>query len=664
MPSSGRLPRAKTAVFSCLIVVSFFALAEAVLWVAGVRTLLAERDPFEGFSRLVRVFVEDPARGVLATPPRAVQRSFNYQEFRAVKPADGFRFFVLGGSSAAGFPWGAEIAFTKVLGEALKSSWPERTIEAVNAAAMSYGSHRLRILAHEVIDYSPDVLVVYEGHNEFVERRFYKDFLERSPRLDRLRALMYRSRLYSLLVRAAQRIRAAAKPPVQEIAASTTGGLLGLDVTREEAAGVTEEDKTRARDLFEENLRAIVELGSSRRVPVVLCTVASNLRDWPPNQSSFETALGEEARRRAAAFLDQGKALLQGGDPAGAAASLESARSIAPEYAEIQFALGRAYEALSRWDDARAAYIAARDADAQPARASSSLNAVIRRVAADTGAILVDIERLFEHEAPHGLVGFNLIEDYVHPTPQGHRLIALELWKDVNEHGLPGAARAADASEFWRVVGQAPSGDVAAATGLAGASAEERGKAAIYLYNQGVVLEQQSLIEPAIEKYRACLELEPRYFAAVFNLGRLFHIQGHPDLAAEQFRKALEAEPGHVKSMLGLGMALVRMGHPDQAEAVLARATRVDPGLAGAWNGLGHTMVLQGRTSEAIAVFRKAVTLEPGDPDARINLGLALLQMGQGEEAATHLRAGLTARPGDQRARAGLAALAGRRRSP
>lgn len=403
--------------------------------------------------------------------------------------------------------------------------------------------------------------------------------------------------------------------------ASTAGELLGLDVTREDAAGATEADKTRARDLFEENLRAIVALGSSRGVPVVLCTVASNLRDWPPNQFSFDPALEEEARRRAAALLDQGKALLQRGELAAAAASLESALRIAPEHAEIQFALGRAYEALSRWDDARAAYIAARDADAQPARASSSLNAVIRRVAADTGSILVDIEHLFEHEAPHGLVGFSLIEDYVHPTPQAHRLIALELWKAINEHGLPGAAKTADASEFWRAVGQAPPDDLAATAGLARASAQEKAKAAIYLFNQGGVLEHQGLIEPAIEKYRACLQLEPRYVAAAFNLGRLFHVQGHPDLAAEQFRKALEAEPGHVKSMLGLGMALVRMGHPDQAEAVLVRATRVDPGLTGAWNGLGHTY------------------------------GIA------GEELGGH-----SARPGDQRARAGLAALAGRRR--
>jgi hypothetical protein len=62
----------------------------------------------------VRVFRAEPERGVYATPPAAVQRSFNDQEFRLEKAENGFRVFTLGGSSAYGCPWGSEIAFTRV----------------------------------------------------------------------------------------------------------------------------------------------------------------------------------------------------------------------------------------------------------------------------------------------------------------------------------------------------------------------------------------------------------------------------------------------------------------------------------------------------------------------------------------------------------------------
>src|SRR5688500_18070907 len=98
------------ALFSFLI---FFGALEAILWVAGVPTLLSERDPFAGFSRQVRAFELDRDRGLYHTSPRAVLHSFNYQEFAATKPPNGFRFFVMGGSSAYGFPWGAEVAYCR-----------------------------------------------------------------------------------------------------------------------------------------------------------------------------------------------------------------------------------------------------------------------------------------------------------------------------------------------------------------------------------------------------------------------------------------------------------------------------------------------------------------------------------------------------------------------
>jgi len=100
------------------VTLAVLAPIEAGLAVAGVEGLLAERDPFAGLSQRVRVFRAEPGRGVYATPPAAVQRSFNYQEFQLERAESGFRFFTLGGSSAYGVPWGSEIAFTRVLGDA------------------------------------------------------------------------------------------------------------------------------------------------------------------------------------------------------------------------------------------------------------------------------------------------------------------------------------------------------------------------------------------------------------------------------------------------------------------------------------------------------------------------------------------------------------------
>jgi tetratricopeptide (TPR) repeat protein len=649
------------------VTLALLALIEAGLALAGVDGLFAERDPFAGFSQRVRVFRAEPARGVYATPPAAVQRSFNYQEFQLDKAENGFRFFTLGGSSAYGFPWGSEIAFTRVLGDALRASRPERTIEAVNASGMSYGSNRLRVLSHEVIDYAPDAVIVYEGHNEFVEARFYRELLGRDDRLDPLRALLYRWRLYTLATRVSQRMAGgtgdtaagADRPPN---AAALDGGALvglGLDVDRDEPTGVDAAEKERVRARFEENLRDIVARVQAEGGAIVLCTVPANLRDWTPYQSAFDPALPQAQREIVIAAIADGRSRLEAGDAAVAIERLEGARALASGYADVQFVLGRAYETAGRWDDARAAYVRARDADTLPARVISSINESTRRVAADTGALLVDVERLFEEASPHGLVGFNLIEDYVHPNPQGHRLIALALWRAFEARGLAGRPREAPPEEFWAAVGQAPADPLAAAAGGAGAVPPWR--SAALLYNTGVVLEHQGSPDRAIEKYRAAVDVYPKNFAAAYNLGRLLALRNDISGAAKAFRLAVVANPRSEPALAGLGRALVQLGAAAEAEVVLRQAAAIDPKSVGTLSFLGHARRMQGKAAEAADAYRAALAVDPSDRFVLASLGELLLTQGSLDEAEQLFRKVLAGDAGNSRARDGLAAIAARR---
>ena len=124
-------------------------------------------------------------------------RTFNDQSFSAHKKADGLRIFCLGGSSSFGLPWGADTAFTGVLGDVLAKAHPDRQIEAVNASGISYAMHRLRILSEEILRYDPDILVIYSGHNEFVEPAFYEAMKNRSAGRNWLEYALARSHVYS-----------------------------------------------------------------------------------------------------------------------------------------------------------------------------------------------------------------------------------------------------------------------------------------------------------------------------------------------------------------------------------------------------------------------------------------------------------------------------------
>ena len=586
------------------------------------------------------------------TSPAALRSSFNPQQFQLRKPPGGYRVFVLGGSSAFGFPWGASVAFCRILGDALRRALPGRTVEAVNAAGMSYGSGRIRLVAEEVLRYDPDLLVVYEANNEFVEEALYRRLERSRGGTGRLVHALDGLRLYALIHRLSAPLRGEARAGTVDAGERQTGDLLGVDVVREEGRDAGEREKERAAGRLEENLRAVAEMARRRGVPVVFCTVGANLRDWAPNQSLFG-ALDAGGRAEAERLLAEGVARLQSGGAASALVPLERARALAPAHAGIRFQLGRAFEALERWDEAHEAYVAAKDLDAQPARCLSRFNAVLRRLGAEPGARLADAERALENEAPHGLVGFSLIEDYVHPTPLGHWLIARAIWSALQAGGLPGLDGPALAARFETLGIRPPAAPDAAA--LAGASNEDRVRSGNLLYNQALVLENQGLLDEAIRKNRDCLALTPDNVMARHNLARLLGLTGHVEEAVGEFRRGLAVEPGHLKSLHGLGIALLKLRKPAEAEQAFRAATTADADYAPGWYGLGLALAQQRRLDEAAAAFQTAAAADSTHAASRRELGLILLALDRNSEAVDALRASVAIEPADSRTRSGLA---------
>ena len=78
--------------------------------------------------------------------------------------------------------------------------------------------------------------------------------------------------------------------------------------------------------------------------------------------------------------------------------------------------------------DSIAAYTSfsrARDLDALRFRASKEINEIIRELAKDDDNIyLVNTEEEFNRKSPFGIPGRELLLEHVHPTIEGHRVIA------------------------------------------------------------------------------------------------------------------------------------------------------------------------------------------------------------------------------------------------
>jgi tetratricopeptide (TPR) repeat protein len=611
----------KKILFVTVVVCTFFLVIELALWTVGVETLIQREDPFRGFSGLMTVFGRDG--NVFRTRRATIRSTFNEQTFRVEKPANGLRIFCLGGSSSYGFPWGAEVAFTSILGELLAVSHPELNVEAVNVSGMSYAMHRLNIVADELLQYQPDVFIIYSGHNEFVEPAFFDSLKHRSRLRTGVEYTLAHTRLYSGMWSVFHR-RRVEKPST----------ITGFDarVRRDDHMHVfSPQEKEEIVAEYRWQLERLVRRAQEAGVRVVLSTVPCNQRQWRPEASGTVAALSDDNRAAWSEAFKSGKRQHAHGDFKIARANLERAAGLAPGHAETQFLLGKTYDALGRWDDARVAYEHACDADASPVRRLSGINNAICAVASDREVLLVDVDEQFENHSEHGLVGFNLIEDYVHPTREGHERIAWHLWEAIESTGWLGDKPLADQAAFDRLI------------------AERRRRTltvnAALLFNQGIVLEAQGQSEAAIEKFREALRISPNYPEAMVNIGALLFRVDKPAEAVDVLERLVEIDPDNGSAHVNLGAGLEGLGRFEEAAAHYQEALRLIPDNAPAHNNLGNVLQALRRYDEAVTHHQEALRLNPDNAMVHINLGNALQVLGRFEEAVARYNEALQLKP-------------------
>lgn len=112
-----------------------------------------------------------------------------------IKDKTVFRVFVFGGSSVAGSPFGHWASFPLFLDEELErlKVHPGVTVEVVNFGVSSIGTSRVLTLIQETMEYRPDLVIVYSGHNEIwdgIELVEAKERKKHESELGRLKAYL------------------------------------------------------------------------------------------------------------------------------------------------------------------------------------------------------------------------------------------------------------------------------------------------------------------------------------------------------------------------------------------------------------------------------------------------------------------------------------------
>jgi hypothetical protein len=91
----------------------------------------------------------------------------NEDLFDKIKAKNSFRIFVLGESSAAGYPYLPIGAFSRYLQKKLELLYPNSKIEVVNISMTAINTYAIRDMFPEVLEQKSDLVLIYTGHNEY-----------------------------------------------------------------------------------------------------------------------------------------------------------------------------------------------------------------------------------------------------------------------------------------------------------------------------------------------------------------------------------------------------------------------------------------------------------------------------------------------------------------
>lgn len=552
--------------------------------------------------------------------PRTLAKTPEFVVLNPSKPDGTCRIFVFGESAAIGDPAPA-FGFSRILETLLRARYPATQFEVVNTAFTAINSHVILPIARDCRNLQGDIWLVYMGNNEVIGPFGTGTvFGRQTPPLPIIRAslALKTARSAQWLDQWLQRLS-----PSSE-AALGWGGMsmfMSQQVRR---------DDPRLESLnrhFQRNLSDLIALGTDAGAQVVVSTMVSRLRDWPPFGSLHRVGLTEADRVQWEQFYNAGVTAQTNSAFEAAIRNYESAARLDETYAALHFQWGASCLALGQTNEAKTHLALARDLDTLRFRTDSRHNESIRQTVArraGRGIRLLDAERHFERESRHGIPGEELLYEHVHFTFEGNYLLA-RLFADEVAAMLPNpAAPQSQPPAAWLSIGEC-----AARLGYTDSQRYEIAKVVRRRFDEPIYRQQLG----HAERLR---QLDDE----------LASLRGHAKPVArrramEVCRQASASNPGDWMLHELTARLLVGLDDSSAAEAEWREVARLIPHAARSHNEIAKLLQQQGRNDEARASFAKALDLNPDSADAHVGLGNLDRAQGSRSKAIRHFRQAL-----------------------
>ena len=313
--------------------------------------------------------------------------------FLKVKPANGYRIFVLGGSTTAGFPYGNNVTFTRILNRRLSDTFPDKYIEVVNTAMTAINTYTQLDFMDEILKYQPDAILIYSGHNEYYGALGVgsMESFGKSRWMVKATLSLQKFKIYLLMRDFVTWIKSLFGNSETDENLDPSATMMER-IVKEDIIPLNSEDYETGKNQFKENIKEIIEKAKDAGVKVILSELISNVRDNKP---------------------------------------FESVESKAYPSANKEFELAEEYEKEGKYDEARKAYYFAKDLDPLRFRAPEDFNKIIHDLGREYNVPVVPMESYFESASPHELIGNGLIFEHLHPNIKGYFLMAQAVAKEM-----------------------------------------------------------------------------------------------------------------------------------------------------------------------------------------------------------------------------------------
>lgn len=535
--------------------------------------------------------------------------------FPANKASKSLRVFILGESAARG-EFLADFSFARILEVVLQKNNPEFQVEVINTGIPAINSWVINETAAEIVDYQPDLVIIFAGNNEFIGP--YGPASVFSGNAGRLAA---KAGIAASSLHLIRLLQSEALPP------NLSQGWRGLDMFSQNNIAADDERVGICKENWRKNLDEIIARFAKKSIKTIVCSVPVNFRNCPPFNSDF---IDDDSKKKLEllkeAYLKKNWAKL--------AQIFSENQQKFHGHALAQWLAAHAQLQLGNVAAARDLFYLALNLDTFRVRMTPAFNQIAMETANKHQARFVDLHAKFEKASTDKIIGEEMVYDHVHLTETGHYLAAKELHADIASSGffpeIAFAGKFPAKGEVLRMLGFSDTDKIHNLSNIIATfktlpfSRQFANEIRVQRFHQELEeiknRDQNEQIAASIYNTTASLNNFKNDYRSSLRLAQIYMQCGHSAEAQAYFNYSLKNNPFNIDAINNLGTLFLAGEKLQEGRKLFEKALRLAPNFASAHFNLALCAAKEKKVGQAIDHYLAAIKIEPGYAAAMRNL--------------------------------------------